>query len=298
MSKRLFGRHEALKDLDTSQTAVIAPSPPHYAAHSHHVIGLFVRALGVFVCLSLGNGLLQIYKGISLGYGNSLNSLLFLLVSLSAFVMGRQGMIRQATITLITGVLVCTMITVIGIGMGPRAPVMLLPIVAIGLAHFQFGARTGRMVCLLSASLVLIAYSLEAFGFIPGAHGNRFSPTINSLVMLSGVYLLTFLTAAEMQGRADSTLQILEQQNQALTSTIERAWHANRSHDLFLRQITPDLLADCEHLTVLCDHIAKLPSNEESVESLLRQADYLNTATLRRFEALVATVEAQEPAIN
>lgn len=277
------------------------------AKRSSGVLKIYLIVLATLALLSTLNQAVQMAMGSELArmaIVNAAGSTLMLGIAVFAYAKNRKNV---AAGVLVANFLIFAFSATIIIGMGPRSPTAIIPAAAIALAHFQFGKQTGGKICALSCVILVFSFLLERGGLIPGMEGALFPPSINMVMALIPVYLLSFIAAYELQGRSEMTFEAMRAQNRELESALYKATLADFSQNRFLQAVSPRLIAQCHELADVCDFLAREAADcartnghleSPTVVRLRLRAAELNSKLTAEFDDAVGAVDQNTPPLG
>lgn len=255
------------------------------------LVALYVGAIALLAAVNIANQSIQLMRGHLLSRPAIVNSFIMGAAAVVALLLIRRKMADFAVLTLLAGMVIGAVHIVLGVGLGPRAPIMLLMSAAISLAYYQFGSKAGMGMTVLSCAIAIGGFWMENAGLLPGTEGELFPPTTNGLVALLGVYGLNFITVHDMQKRSERMLNHMQSENEELQSAMQLCALADSSQDRFLDGVSPRLIADCRELAALCSELGGSPPGTRHQFELLQAVKRMNRRVVAGFDAAVSAVE-------
>lgn len=227
------------------------------------------------------------------------------IAAVASYWRARQGHPRQAFAALTVLLVLITLNSTIVLGLGVRAPIMILLCALILGVNFIMGQNHGRALLAVTSACLGVIYLLELSGWVPGMAPDRVPPSINTVAVLFCLYACAYVFSSAYQQRSDEALAALAAKNNELLDALaakdlalEEKARAQAAKDRFLATMSHELRTPMAGIRTA---IALLQNPRVSPESRTRYLNALDTSTeglLRLLNDLLDTSQMEAGALK
>lgn len=214
------------------------------------------------------------------------------LTSAAAFHRAFRGHPKQAMVMMGLLLIILCLHTTINMGLGLRAPIMVLLCALILGTNFTLGRKPARLMLWSAFALACSLFVLEESGWIRGMSHERHPPVINSLMMLLCLYACAYVFSNAFQDRSDRALAELERKNIALGQALEDKDTALAEREKALEAKARAQTAKDRFLATMSHEIRTPMAGIRTAITLLQNPKTSEAARARYIGALDTTTES------
>ncbi len=259
----------------------------------HSAAGIFISCL-----IALLYEAVNYYHDGRLDTGYLVNFIAGLFTSALTFDRSRKGHPRQAAVILGTLLVILCFHTTVLMGLGLRAPIMVLVCVLILGTNFTLGRKPARQLLWASLILVTALFMLEQWRQIPGMSLERNPPAINAYMVLLCLYICAYVFSSAFQQRSDRALAELARQNIALEQALSDKHKALEDRERALEE-TARAQASKDRFLATMSHELRTPmAGMRTAITLLQNPRVTDSARARYLAALDTTTDSLLALLN